>query len=361
MPWRMVNEGGGMRGGDRLEEFLRAGLAAGYPPERLAAALRAAGWSERRIEAGLAEWHVEPGLPPVPRSGSGQAGAGPALLLGLGFLALVAMCWQLVQLGFHLAEHATPGLAPDWYGASRMRWPIAVLVVMIPVFAVLHLRRDASGWPRRWLAAFSGFLAGVALLGSAVAVVHALLAGDLTARFALKAAVVVVVSLLALLVYRRELGAGGTGAEMGPRGLIGLALAMVVAGIWVSGGPGAGRAEQRDQERWADLDVIAGQAMCLAGEGVAVPPVVATEGCPELPNLADRQTGAPYRIALVRPGLLRLCAEMESEAMAGRLSPAGPGCREVALPEETRRGPGLMPPGGGILAPDAGPGAIPQP
>ncbi|MGP9804546.1 DUF5671 domain-containing protein [Paracoccus sp. NSM] len=348
-----------MRGGDRLEEFLRAGLEAGHGPERLASVLREAGWSERRIEAGLAEWHVEPGMPPVPRTGSGQAGAGPALMQGLGFLALVAMCWQLVQLGFLLAEHATPGPAPDWSGATRMRWPIAVLVVMIPVFSVLHLRRDASGWPRRWLAVGSGFLAGIALLGSAVAVVHALLSGDLTARFALKAAVVVVVALLALLVYRRELGAPG--AEVGPRGLIGLALVMVVAGIWVSGGPAAGRAEQRDQERWSDLDAIAFQAVCLAGEGVAVPPVVATEACPDLPNLVDRQTGAPYRIALARPGMVRICAEMESEAMARRPSPAGPGCREVMLSDEARRGPGLMPPGGGILAPDAGPGAIPRP
>lgn len=352
--------GDAMRDGDRLEGFLRAGLAAGHPPEELAAALRAAGWSERRIDAGLAEWHVAPGLPPVPRAGSGQA-AGPALVQGLGFLALAAMCWQLVQLGFQLAEHATSGPAQDWFGASRMRWPIAVLVVMIPVFAVLHLRRDSSGWPRRWLAAASGFLAGIALLGSAVAVVHALLSGDLTARFALKAAVVVVVSLLALLVYRRELGAGAARAEVGPRGLIGLALAMVVAGLWVSGGPGAGRAEQRDQERWADLEAIGFQAMCLAGEGVAVPPVVATEGCPNVPNLVDRQTGAPYQIALARPGTVRICAEMETDAMAGRPSPAGPGCREVALPDEVRRGPGLMPPGGGILAPDIAPGVTLRP
>lgn len=360
MPVVQDERGKAVRDSDRLEAFLRTGLAAGHPPEELAAALRAAGWSEGQIKAGLAEWHVEPGLPPVPRAGSGRA-AGLALLDGLGFLALVALCWQLVQLGFQLAEHATPGLSSDWPLATQMGWPIAVLVVMTPVFAVLHLRRDASGWLRRWLAAASGFMAGTALLGSAIAVVHALLSGDLTARFALKAAVVVVVSLLALLVYRRELDAGMARADVGARGLIGLALAMVVAGIWVSGGPEAGRAERRDQQRWADLDAIALQAMCLVKEGVAVPPVIATETCPDLPNLADRQTGMPYRIALVRPGILRVCAEMESEAMASRSSLAGPGCRDVALLDESRTGPGLMPPDGGILAPDHASGVIPRP
>ena len=353
----MTDLGAGMRGSDRLDEFLRTGLAAGHAPERLAAVLKDAGWSERQIAAALAEWHLEQGLPPVPRAGLEQAGAGPALLQGLGFLALVVMCWQLVQLGFQLAEHLTPGPVDGWYRETQMRWPIAVLVVATPVFAVLHLRPGAAAWPRRSLAAASGFLAGCALLGSAAAVVHAFLSGDLTARFALKAAVVVVVALLVLLIYRRELG-GAAAVRVdaaGPRGLIALSLVLIALGIWVSGGPGAGRAEQRDQQRWSDLDAIALQAQCLAGEGTAVPPIVASAGCPDLPVLADRQTGEPYEITAPRADLLRLCARMETDVMRGARSVAGPGCLDVTLPHGTARGPGLMPPGGGILAPGATP------
>ena len=68
-----------------------------------------------RIEAGLAEWHVEPGLPPVPRSGSGQAGAGPALLQGLGFLALVtagAIGLALLGIGIRRLSSTPAGVGP---------------------------------------------------------------------------------------------------------------------------------------------------------------------------------------------------------------------------------------------------------
>lgn len=346
-----------MRAPDRLAEFIQAGLAAGHTPADLAAALRKAGWPQPQVDTGLADWMSQSGLPPVPRPTSrGQARA--VLWQALGLAALAVLCWQLVALGFGLVEHVTRDTRADWYSGAGMRWPISVLVVMAPVFALLHLRDGEVASSRRSLAMISGFLAGMGILGSAVAVVHAVLSGELTARFALKAAVVVLVALLVMLTYRSELmrGEEGTGRRSGRAGawgLIGLAGFFVMAGIWATGGPQAGRAEQRDAARILDLHAIGAQARCLVGAGSVVPPIVATSDCPDLPRLEDAGTGEAYLVELRRSDSLRLCARLEMPAASWMAGEAGPGCLLVPLADLRARpgGAGLVPPDGGILAP----------
>ena len=58
---------------------------------------------------------------------------------------------------------------------------------------------------RKWFAAVTMLLAALALLGDLVAVVHALLNGELTARFLAKAALVGLIGGLAFAYYRAEL------------------------------------------------------------------------------------------------------------------------------------------------------------
>lgn len=344
-----------MQARDELGAFLRDGLAAGHSPEALGAALRAAGWPEARIAAGLALWQQAPGLPPVPVP---PAGLSPrdALVHGLGFAALALLSWHVVQIGFLLAEHATEGTGQVWAGSAR--WPVAMLVVVLPVFVLLHLRGGEPSLVRRWLAALSGFLAGLALLGSLAATIHALLSGDLTLRFALKAAVVGVTAALVFATYRAELSAVRSAARSAARagragavGLAGLAALALLGGLWLTGGPGQGRAEQRDAARMADLEALAAQARCLALEGRAVPPVTASERCPEAVRAADPWSGADYLVEAIGGDRLRLCAQMETTSV-WRDEVAGPGCVLVDLSElrAPGTGPGLVPPDGGILA-----------
>ncbi|MFN3273518.1 MAG: DUF5671 domain-containing protein [Paracoccus sp. (in: a-proteobacteria)] len=344
-----------MQARDELGAFLRDGLAAGHTPEALGAALRAAGWPEARIAVGLALWQQAPGLPPVPVP---PAALSPrdALVHGLGFAALAMLSWHVVQIGFLLADQVTEdvGQGAGWAGSAR--WPVAMLVVMLPVFVLLHLRGAPPSLLRRWLAALSGFLAGLALLGSLAATVHALLSGDLTLRFALKAGVVAVTAALVFATYRAELSAARSAARSGRAGAVGLAGLGVLAllgGLWLTGGPGQGRAEQRDAARMADLEALAAQARCLALEGRAVPPIGVSERCPEVVRAADPWTGAEYLVEGIGGDRLRLCAVMESDSV-WRDEVAGPGCVLVDLSDLRAgaggNGPGLVPPDGGILA-----------
>lgn len=94
--------------------------------------------------------------------------------------------------------------------------------------------------------------------------------------------------------------------------LTALSLAILVAGLVASGGPAQGRAEKRDQTRDSDLSQIRSLLFCKSRQaGQVVTDPTPTEACPMTPRLADPFTGAPYRIELVAPDSLRLCAGFE--------------------------------------------------
>lgn len=200
---------------DDMAEFVRAGLAAGRAPDELSAALAAAGWSPVEIhEATLAWLPAPPGLPPVPRPRA-YVSAREALIYGLLFLLLGCICWHLTMLGLRLIELLLADPAERHpMPASVMRWNMAVLIPTVPLFLWLNRRVAAAtaGDPgrrrslvRKWFAAVTMLLAALALLGDLVAVVHALLNGELTARFLAKAALVGLIGGLAFAYYRAEL------------------------------------------------------------------------------------------------------------------------------------------------------------
>lgn len=199
-----------MRAPPALAEFVRAALARGQGRDAIAAALRAAGWSGREVEAGLAEWAEADGLPPVPRP---RAGSSPrdALRHGALFVALGLVCVQLGVVAFALIDRTFPDPLSGGYGfGGGVRWAVAALVVAWPLWAwlTLALARDAEADPGarraaigRWLTAAALFVAGVVILGDLIAVLAAFLGGELTPRFLLKAAVVGAIAAATLAIY----------------------------------------------------------------------------------------------------------------------------------------------------------------
>ena len=101
--------------------------------------------------------------------------------------------------------------------------------------------------------------------------------------------------------------------------LTAVSLVVLATGIALTGGPAQGRAEKRDQVRQDDLSDINGLLFCKAQQAGRVDTdPTPTEACPMTPRLADPFTAAPYRIELVAPDTIRLCAAFE-------LSPRGDG------------------------------------
>ena len=207
-----------MRAADQLAEFVRTGLAAGRDRIELADHLAAAGWSAREVTSALDGWQAVPGLPPVPRP-QPHVSARDALVYGLLFVLLGMIAWHICQLGFALIDRLVPDLT-DMGGRTyngALRWPMATLIPVVPLFLWLNARvarrtrADAGqrrSLVRKWFAAITLLIAALTLLGDVVAVLYALLSGELTPRFAAKAGLIAVVGLLVMAYYRDEIDAG---------------------------------------------------------------------------------------------------------------------------------------------------------
>lgn len=204
-----------MRPSDQLAEFTRDALAAGKSRDDIRTALTRSGWAPNEVSEALDAWADIDFPTPVPRPRP-YVSAREAFFYGLMFAALAMTAWHLVALLHNLIDHwmADP-LAENAgrYTLNSTRWSIAALIVFTPTFLVLNRRtvqatkadpgKRRSG-VRKWFGYVTLFLASVSLLGDLMAVIYALLSGDLTARFTLKALVVAGVAGTIFTYFRQE-------------------------------------------------------------------------------------------------------------------------------------------------------------
>lgn len=197
-----------MKPAEHVSRFVHDGLRAGHSRDELRRALKQAGWSALEIDTALAQWGDSGLSVPVPRP-SASISARDVMLYGLMAVAILAVTWHIVQLCFSLIDiWLTESAAQSYVNAGSIRWSVATLIVVAPLFLWLHIRaerlsRDDPGHRRAPLrkrfGAIALFIAALVLLGDTVAVVFALLNGDLTAQFVAKALVVAVVAGLVML------------------------------------------------------------------------------------------------------------------------------------------------------------------
>lgn len=92
-----------------------------------------------------------------------------------------------------------------------------------------------------------------------------------------------------------------------------LVVGLVGIGLAVTGGPGKGRVERRDQTRLWDLNQLRDYVFCIAeSRGNVLPDTLEpVEICRRDIRLSDPFTGAPYRYEKVSPTSFRLCAVFE--------------------------------------------------
>lgn len=204
-----------MRPADQLAQFVAEALKEGRSRAEISAALREAGWTGTEVAGALDAWAETGFTPPVPRPRP-YVSAREAFLYALMFLALAMTAWNITTLGFELIELWLPDVSDKYslYSAESVRWSISVLVVFFPLFLVMNTRaqRAAHADPgkrrsavRKWFGYITLFLAAITLLGDLIAVIYALLSGDLTARFIAKAALVALTAGLIFLYFRGEM------------------------------------------------------------------------------------------------------------------------------------------------------------
>lgn len=204
-----------MRPSDQISEFVHSALQSGRSPDEIEAALAQAGWSEQERHAALGAWVTLPGdLPPVPRPRP-YVSAREALLYGLVFISLGMVAWNLCDLGFRLVDLLLrdPNYS-YYYWRGDMRWQMASLIAFTPVFLLLnqHIQRRSRmdqgvrrSLVRKWFASITLLISAIVLLGDLVYTIYALLNGDMTLRFTLKALIVAGVAGMVIGYYRDEL------------------------------------------------------------------------------------------------------------------------------------------------------------
>jgi len=98
-----------------------------------------------------------------------------------------------------------------------------------------------------------------------------------------------------------------------PAVLAGLAIVAVVAGLVIVGGPGRGKAEQRDAERISNLRDASRLVACLARQNDMVIPeeLLAQAACGPLDGLRDPFSGSAIQFEKLGDRLYLLCTELE--------------------------------------------------
>jgi hypothetical protein len=196
---------------ENLSRFIDHSRQKGMDHATIFLLLRSSGWKEKEIAVAFAAGELAMRIPE--RAGIGSAR--DAFFHLLAFTALYAWAISLIFLIFTYIEFAFPDpvTRPSTYaieGAlSGIRASLATLFVSYPLFLLVwwFLLREvriapekANSGVRRWLSFLSLFVGAVTIMADVITVVFYLVEGDLTVRFLLKVAVLLVITG-ALFIY----------------------------------------------------------------------------------------------------------------------------------------------------------------
>lgn len=181
-------------------DFTRRALEAGASRERIADALKQAGWADPDIRAALGAF-AEIDFPvPVPKPRP-YLSAQEVFTYALFFTAFYVCVFNVGAIVFQFIDVAFPdpaavgGIGHQSINKDSMRVNIAALIVAFPLFMFLFravnraIAKDPSkrsSRPRKWLTYLTLFFAAATLMGDLSVLVYGVLGGDLTTRFVLK-------------------------------------------------------------------------------------------------------------------------------------------------------------------------------
>jgi Domain of unknown function (DUF5671) len=199
-----------------LDGFIKEALNRGEPRERIGAALVAAGWTRKEVDAALSEWASTDFPLPVPKP-KPYVSAREAFLYLVLFILLGMVAWHLGSLLFALIDLAVRDEMEEVYAytsrETQIRSGVSGLVVGAPLFIWIaaHIRKQRRSNPamqrsrvRKWLTYLTLVIAACTLIGDAISLVYNFLSGDLTTRLLLKLAVIAGIAGAIFLYFMRD-------------------------------------------------------------------------------------------------------------------------------------------------------------
>jgi len=246
-------------------------------------------------------------------------------------VALYTAATTLITLLFDYINYTFPDPlagAGDPYGSS-MRFSMALLIVSTPTALVLFrlirssIASDSSRsmiWVRRWGLMLTLFVSATVGLIDLTTLINYFLGGEITIRFALKVAVVLLVAIGAFLHFLADLkGYWDThrklsGVVSGAVGI--LVIASIVASYFVIGSPTHIRDLRSDSQRVNDLSSIQTQILSYYQQKRSLPQELTDVSDPltyfTVPN--DPETKNAYEYSTSGKLSFTLCADFKTDS-----------------------------------------------
>ncbi|MDO8430126.1 MAG: DUF5671 domain-containing protein [bacterium] len=188
----------------------------------------------------------------------------------LSIISLYISAGSLIALWFQYINVLLPDKLDftSYYSiAGSVRWAMASLMIVFPVYLLVNwmLNRDYSAMPekrelkiRKWLVHFTLFLASLIIITDLVTLVYNFLGGDLTGRFLLKVAAILLVIGTIFGYYLWDLRKQFSKSQLKILTLAvsAVVLGSIVGGFFTAGSPLKARLYRFDDQRISDLQVL---------------------------------------------------------------------------------------------------------
>src|SRR5471032_89954 len=340
----------------QLLDFINAGKTKGASDEFLAALLLRRGWPADDVYAALGQyWENATGLVIPERSAAGES-AKDAFLYLLSFSTLAAWTGAFGSMLFQFIDYSVPdAVSPHTVYSLRstVTWQMASIAVAFPIYLLVMklIFGEAANHPERLQSGARKWLTYIALLGTAGAVICDLiwfldyfLTGELTLRFVLKAATVMLICgsifayYLGSLRWNRSTDVSREKRRNLAFGAAATAVVIVAfcVGLGVAGTPSVQRRIEGDRKREQDLRNIA-IAVNLwrdqpshdqpqrTNSDAGIPATLAEMSTrPRGLRMADPETNAAYEYHPKSVTAYELCANFVAEETGDRFGNPNP-------------------------------------
>jgi Domain of unknown function (DUF5671) len=347
----------------QLAAFIDHARTKGMDHATIRMLLLSAGWKEKDIARALTAQALDIPMPTPPDVG----GAREAFLHLLTFAALYTAIGYALTLLFSYIDLKLPDLATTPYAqlqseADRAVIPVAMAAVFVAFPLLIWLSstlvREMRATPdkarssvRRWLTYLTLFLAAGMMAVDVITLVAYLLQGELSSRFLLKVAAVLMVGGACFTYYFTSLKV--TPDEMQKTTLhrwfgwstSAFVAASLIGGLFVVGWPATERLRRFDAQRAGDIKIISEEVFnTTVGSAWRNPatPLTMKQPLPRSldevlavarqrrPRITDPKTGTAYEYQVLGESTFRVCAAFEqARDEAGDLAwnhPAGRHC-----------------------------------
>lgn len=254
-------------------------------------------------------------------------------------LAIITLYFSAVNIGVLFFQHinlALPDPLVDFpsrlvYARQLIRWAVAALVVVFPVYVWVNcfLARDLKRFPekkelrvRKWLLNLTLFAAVLVMIGDLVSLVYNYLSGEITWRFILKIAAVLLIAASVFVYYfwnlrREHLPGWAKPMKIFTKAVVIAATAVIISGFVTAGSPQTERLRRFDEKRVQDLQNIQSQIVYFWQQKQSLPRDLSRlkDSISGYLPPADPESKQPYEYRVVSDLDFELCADFKMERL----------------------------------------------